>query len=332
MGYRFDGRVAIVTGAGRGIGRAYARLLGGLGASVVVNDLGGSTEGIGADPEPAQRVAEEIRVAGGTAIADASDVADVAGGEALVGAAVAEFGRVDIVINNAGTVRWGGLPEVELDNIEAHLAVHTKGSFNVIRAAWPHMLEQNYGRVVVTGSSGMFGLPDNLGYATAKAALLGMAKSLSVSASRHDIKINVIAPSAFTRMATRQPSGPAPVSTGARQALAPEPMGARQALAAEPMGARQALAPSNMAPELVAPMAAFLAHETCPVSGEVYLAGAGRFARVFIAANDGYLHPDGQPPTIDDVAANWERINDEAGYYVPSSLMDWAGRYLAHRS
>jgi len=299
MGYRFDGRVAVVTGAGRGIGRAYAHLLGALGAKVVVNDLGGSTEGVGADPGPAQQVAGEIRDAGGTAIPNAADVSDIAGGEALVGEALAEFGRVDIVINNAGTVRWGGLPEVDLDNIEAHLAVHTKGSFNVIRAAWPHLLEQNYGRIVVTGSSGMFGLPDNLGYATAKAALLGMAKSLSVSAGRHNVKINVIAPSAYTRMASRQPGGPVPV---------------------------------QMEPELVAPMAAFLAHEACPVSGEVYLAGAGRFARIFVAANDGYLHPGATAPTIDDVARNWETINDEAGYYVPSSLMDWAGRYLAHRS
>ena len=298
MGYRFDGRVAIVTGAGRGIGRAYARLLGELGAKVVVNDLGGSTDGVGTDPLPAQQVADEIRDAGGTAIPNVADVSSIAGGEALVGEALAEFGRVDIVINNAGTVRWGGLPEVDLANIEAHLAVHTKGSFNVIRAAWPHLLERDYGRVVVTGSSGMFGLPDNLGYATAKAALLGMAKSLSVSAGQHDIKINVIAPNAFTRMASRQ-RGPVP---------------------------------AQMEPELVAPMAAFLAHEACPVSGEVYLAGAGRFARIFVAATDGYLHPDAATPSIDDVAKNWETINDEAGYYVPSSLMDWAGHYLAHRS
>ena len=304
MGYRFDGRVAVVTGAGRGIGRAYARLLGSLGAKVVVNDLGASTEGAGADPGPADRVAREIRDAGGMAISNADDISEVAGGRALIDQTTAEFGRVDIVINNAGTVRWGGLPEVDIDNIEAHLAVHTKGSFNTIRAAWPHMLKRNYGRVVVTGSSGMFGLPDNLGYATAKAALIGMAKSLTASAGEYDIKINVIAPSAWTRMASRQPGGPE---------AAPLP------------------APAQMEPELVAPMTAFLAHEACPVSGEVYLAGAGRFARVFVAATEGYLHPGTATPTIDDVAANWGSINDEAGYYVPASLADWAARYLAHR-
>jgi NAD(P)-dependent dehydrogenase (short-subunit alcohol dehydrogenase family) len=305
-GYRFDGRVAVITGAGRGIGRAYAHLLGALGASVVVNDLGGSTQGVGADPGPARRVVDEIRAAGGTAVANAHDIREAAGGQALIDDAVGEFGRVDIVINNAGTVRWGALPGVDLDNIEAHLAVHTKGSFNTIRAAWPHMLDQNYGRVVLTGSSGMFGLPDNLGYATAKAALIGMARSLSVSAAGRDIKVNVIAPNAWTRMAGRRPVG--------AQEAEDEP----------------SQAPPGMEPELVAAMAAFLAHEACPVSGEVYLAGAGRFARVFVAATEGYVHP-GATPTIDDVARHWHTINDEAGYYVPGSLADWAGRYMSHR-
>src|ERR1022692_4679377 len=166
--FNFDGRVAVVTGAGRGIGRAYAHLLGELGASVVVNDLGGTTEGTGADLAPAESVAREITDAGGTAIADGSDVSTVSGGKAAIDAAVNQFGRVDIVVNNAGNVIFGGLPDVDLDNIESHLAVHVKGSFNTTRAAWPHMLAQNYGRVVLTTSTGMFGLSDNLGYAIAK--------------------------------------------------------------------------------------------------------------------------------------------------------------------
>jgi NAD(P)-dependent dehydrogenase (short-subunit alcohol dehydrogenase family) len=298
--YEFRGRVAVVTGAGRGIGRAYARLLAELGAQVVVNDLGGSKEGIGADPGPAQQVVAEIRGAGGQAVAHAGDISTPDGGEALIAAAIEAFGRIDIVINNAGTMRWGGLPEVDLENIEAHLAVHTKGAFNTVRAAWAHLLRQNYGRIVLTGSGGMFGLPDNLGYATAKAALIGMAKSLTANAGGHDIKINVIAPSAWTRLGVRGPDENSP----------PPPL--------------------KMEPELVAPMAAYLAHEACPVSGEVYLAGAGRFARVFLAATDGYLHADPQPPTIDDVAERWDRINDEAGYYVPASLKDWVGHYLSH--
>ncbi len=300
-GFNFDGRVAAVSGAGRGIGRAYARLLADLGAKVVVNDLGGTAAGTGADPGPAQQVVDEIRGAGGTAIADASDISTGAGGQRLIDVAVGEFGRIDIVINNAGNIIWGGLPEADVDNIEAHLAVHTKGSFHTTRAAWPHFLEQNYGRVVLTGSAGMFGLPDNLGYATAKAALIGMARSLTVSARDHDIKINVIAPNAWTRLGGRG-DGP---STQA--------------------------APERMEPELVAPMAAYLAHEACPVSGEVYLAGAGRFARVFIAATEGYVHPGAEPVTVEDVAGHWDQINDETGYYVPTSLMDWAGHYLSHR-
>jgi NAD(P)-dependent dehydrogenase (short-subunit alcohol dehydrogenase family) len=298
--YDFRGRVVVITGAGRGIGRAYAHLLGDLGASVVINDLGATTDGAGTDPLPARRVADEITAAGGVAIADANDISQPAGGQALIDAAVAEFGRVDVLINNAGNIRWGGLPEVDVDNIEAHLAVHTKGSFNTIRAAWPHLLRQDYGRIVLTGSSGMFGLPDNLGYATAKAALIGMARSLTVSAGDRNIRINVIAPNAWTRLAGRG-------------------------------GADEPAAVARMEPELVAAMVAYLAHEACPVSGEVYLAGAGRFARVFVAATDGYVHPDGAAPTVDDIAANWARINNETGYYVPISVADWARHYMSHR-
>jgi NAD(P)-dependent dehydrogenase (short-subunit alcohol dehydrogenase family) len=297
--YEFHGRVAVITGAGRGIGRAYAHLLASLGAKVVVNDLGATKEGVGSDPGPARTVVDEIVRAGGVAIPHTGDVSVVADADALINRATAEFGRIDVLINNAGTIRWGGPPEVDLDNIEAHLAVHTKGSFNTVRAAWPHMLARNYGRIVLTGSSGMFGLPDNLGYATAKAALIGMAKSLTVAAGRHDITVNVIAPNAMTRMGSRSPAD---------------------------------ATPPGMEPELVAPMAAFLAHEACPVSGEVYLAGAGRFARVFVAATEGYRQAEPAAATVDDIAANWDTINDESGYYVPASLMDWAGRYLSHRT
>ena len=198
---RFDGRVAVVTGAGRGIGRAYALLLGQRGAKVVVNDLGGSTKGTGHDPGPAQEVADQIVKAGGTAIADSSDVSTVEGGQQAVDAAVSEFGRVDIVVNNAGNVIYGGLPDVDVSVLDAILAVHVRGTFNVTKAAWPHMLAQNYGRVVLTGSTGMFGMPDNLSYATAKSAMIGMAQSMTQSAGDHDIKVNVIAPNAWTRMA-----------------------------------------------------------------------------------------------------------------------------------
>jgi NAD(P)-dependent dehydrogenase (short-subunit alcohol dehydrogenase family) len=295
--YGFEGRVAVVTGAGRGIGRAHALLLAERGASVVVNDLGGSMQGIGADAEPASVVAAEIIAAGGVAVADNSDVASVASAAALVDTAVERFGRLDILVNNAGIIRWAGFPEADADNLASHLAVHVGGSFNTTRAAWPRMVEQGYGRVVMTSSSGMFGLPHNLSYATAKAAVIGLTRSLATAGAAHGIRINVIAPAAFTRMAG-QAADDSPTAT-------------------------------QMSPDLVAPMVAFLAHEACPVSGEIYAAGAGRFARIFIASTEGYVHPT-PGPTVEDVAENWAAINDETGYYIPADLMGWSAAFTAH--
>jgi NAD(P)-dependent dehydrogenase (short-subunit alcohol dehydrogenase family) len=150
--FGFEGRVAVVTGAGRGIGRAYARLLAERGASVVVNDLGGSMDGVGVDSEVASAVATEITAAGGTAIADGSDVSSAEGAATLVDTAVGEFGRLDILINNAGVIRWAAPPEADEANLALHLAVHVAGSFNTARAAWPLMVDRGYGRVVMTTS------------------------------------------------------------------------------------------------------------------------------------------------------------------------------------
>jgi len=292
--HRFDGRVAVVTGGGRGIGRAHAHLLAARGASVVVNDLGSSIDGTGADTAPAATVAAEIVAAGGAAVADHHDVSSPTGGQALVDAALTHFGRVDIVVNNAGTVRWAGMPDVDADNLAHHLAVHVGGSFNTTRAAWPHMVAQRYGRVVMTTSTGIFGLPNNVSYATAKAALIGLARSLTTAGRSHGIKVNLVAPVAFTRMA----GGPGPAS-------------------------------DQMAPDHVAPMVAFLAHESCPVSGEIYAAGANRCARIFVAETEGYVHT-GVPLSLEDVARNWGAINDDATYHVPADLMSWSARFTAH--
>jgi NAD(P)-dependent dehydrogenase (short-subunit alcohol dehydrogenase family) len=284
--------VAIVTGAGRGIGRAYALLLAARGAAVVVNDLGGAMDGSGGDPAPAAAVTAEIVAAGGRAVADTNDLGGTDGAQALVTTAVDHFGRVDIVINNAGIIEWAGFPEADEDNLMRHLAVHTIGAFGTARAAWPHMAARGYGRIVMTTSSGIFGLPTNASYATAKAAVIGLTRSLAVAGAPHGIAVNLIAPAATTRMA----------------------------------GGR---GPAAMTPEQVAPMAAYLAHEDCPVSGEIYAAGAGRFARLFLASTTGYVVPKAAA-SIEDVAAHWAEINDESGYWVPADLMSWSATFLDH--
>ncbi len=303
VNYSFERRVAVVTGAGRGIGRAHALLLADRGASVVVNDLGGSMDGLGEDAGVASAVAAEIVAAGGAAAADASDVATAAGAQELIETAVKRFGHLDILVNNAGIIRWAGFPDADSDNLSRHLAVHTVGSFNTTRAAWPHMVEQGYGRIVMTTSSGIFGLPKNLSYATAKAAVIGLTRSLTTAGAAHGIKVNLIAPAAFTRMAGQPTTEADSPGRGA--------------------------APSPMSSDLVAPMVAFLAHEDCPVSGEIYAAGAGRFSRIFIASTPGYVHA-GPEPTIEDIAQNWATINDETGYYVPIDLVDWSAAFMAH--
>jgi NAD(P)-dependent dehydrogenase (short-subunit alcohol dehydrogenase family) len=233
------------------------------------------------------------------AIADTHDVSTAAGGQAMIDAALDEYGRIDIVVNNAGNVLWGDPTEATIDTMQRQLAVHVLGAFNTTRAAWPHMVDRGYGRIVLTGSGGMFGLAENLGYATAKAAMIGMANSLTQAAGTRDIKINVIAPNADTRMVL--PGAP-PVET-------PSP---------------------EMHPALVAPMVGYLAHESCPVSGGIYLAGSGGFARIFVAVTAGYVHGHEPGATIEDVADHWAAINDETGYYVPTSLLDWATRFMPH--
>ncbi len=261
---------------------------------MVVNDLGTTAGGSGHDSGPASDVAAEIAAAGGSAHADTSDIATTTGAQAVVDAALDRFGHLDILINNAGIIRWAGFPDADQENLDRHLAVHTVGSFNTARAAWSHMAGRGYGRIVMTTSSGLFGLPDNTSYATAKAAVIGMTRSLALKGAPQGIKVNLIAPAAMTRMA----GGGAPGTDA-------------------------------MAPELVAPMAAYLAHESCPVTGEIYAAGSGRFARIFIASTPGYVH-GGPAPTIEDVAAHWPVINEEAGYLVPADLMAWSAAFTAH--
>ena len=243
----------------------------------------------------AATVVAEIVDQGGTAVADGHDIATPDGAEALVEAALGAYGRIDVLVNNAGIMRWAALPDADLEDLSSHLDVHVAGSFNTARAAWPHLVDQGYGRIVMTTSAGVFGLADNLAYATAKGGVIGMARSLAAAGADHGIKVNLIAPAAMTRMA-----GP-------------------DAVEAES---------GPMVPDLVAPMVAYLAHDDCPVSGEIYAAGGGRFSRVFLAITDGYVQPDGA--TIEDVADHWAVINDEAGYTVPADLRAWSRTFTKH--
>jgi NAD(P)-dependent dehydrogenase (short-subunit alcohol dehydrogenase family) len=255
---------------------------------VVVNDLGGSMSGAGSSAEPATAVAAEI---GDAAVADTSDIATEAGARALIGGTVERFGRIDALINNAGIMRWAGFPDVTPEEFDHHLAVHLAGSFHTARAAWPHMASRRYGRIVLTTSSGVFGLPNNTSYAAAKGGVIGLMRSLARAGAAHGIKVNCIAPAAYTRMAGKGDPPPA------------------------------------MAPELVAPMAAFLAHEDCPVSGEIYTAGFGRFARLFLASTEGVVVDD---PTVESVRDHWEAINAEGGYQVPEDLTTWSKAFTTH--
>lgn len=303
---RFDGRVAIVTGAGRGLGRAHALLLAERGATVVVNDLGGTKEGDGEDDGPANEAVREITAAGGSAVADTHDVGREDGCQALVAETVERFGRIDIVVNNAGISRFATFPEADAENLERTLDVHLRGTWHTTRAAWPHMVEQGYGRVITTTSTGMFGLPDNLAYATAKGALIGFTRSLSQAAAPHGILVNSIAPNAITRPST---------AAGKPNITTTELDEARK---------------EAMRTDLVSPMVGYLAHESCEVNGEILVAGARRFARWFLGVTPGWRSPSDALPTIEEIAAHWDDINDQAGYQVPENLYAWAASFMDH--
>lgn len=284
----FDGKVAIVTGAGGGLGRQHAKLLASRGALVVVNDVGGEIDGTGASATPAEQVVAEIKADGGEAVADAHSVATPEDGEAIVQTALDAFGRVDIVVNNAGILRDKAFHNMEPDMLEAVLAVHLKGAFYVTRPAWRLMREQGYGRVVNTSSSaGILGNFGQSNYAAAKMGLVGLTNVLAIEGERYNIKANAISPIAGTRM-TEQVLGPLV---------------------------------ELVDPALVSPVVAFLAHEDCPVSGHVYSVGGGRVVRFFVGMNRGYVRKD-RPLTIEDVRDHFAEIDDTSEFTVPWQATD----------
>ena len=272
---RLDGKVAIVTGAGGGLGRQHALELARRGAKVVVNDPGGSLSGDGNDAAPAQQVADEITAAGGVAVANTDSVATPEGGRAIIDAAVSAFGRVDILIHNAGTVRRGSLRELSYQDFDAVLDVHLRGGFHVVRPAFPLMCDNGFGRIVLTSSiGGLYGNHNVANYGVAKAGLIGLSNVAALEGAAHNVTCNVVVPSAVTRMAEGIDTSSYP-----------------------PMG-----------PELVAPTVAWLSHESCSVTGEMLVAIGGRVARAFIAETAGVYRPTW---SVEDVAANIDVIRDD---------------------
>jgi NAD(P)-dependent dehydrogenase (short-subunit alcohol dehydrogenase family) len=288
----YDGKVAIVTGAGGGIGKQHALLLASRGARVVVNDLGGSVSGEGADKGPAEAIAQEIRDLGGEAVSDANSVSTPEGGEAVVQTALDAYERVDIVINNAGILRDKTFHNMTPELLEPVIDVHLKGAFYVTRPAWIKMREQGYGRVVNTSSnSGILGNFGQSNYGAAKMGLVGLTRVLAAEGAKYNIKVNAIAPLARTRMIE------------------------------DLMGA----AVAQLGPELVSPVVAWLAHEDVPVTGEVFTVGGGRVARFFVGMTPGYYNPK---LTLEDVRDHFDEIRDESGYTVPSGPSDELGLLL----
>jgi NAD(P)-dependent dehydrogenase (short-subunit alcohol dehydrogenase family) len=301
---RFDGKVAIVTGAGGGLGKHHALLLASRGARVVVNDVGGSVSGEGPDSGPAEAVAREIRAQGGEAVADTHSVATAEGGQAIVATALDSYGRVDIVVNNAGILRDKAFSDMTPDLLGPVIDVHLKGAFYVTRPAWNSMREQGYGRIVNTSSTaGLVGTATKSNYGAAKTGLIGLTRILALEGAQHNIKANAITPTAYTRMLTQslEQSGQ---EAGSRDDAAAAAV--REELVNSYLG--------KLDPALVSPLVAFLAHEECPVSGEIYSAGGGTVARFFIGRTRGYFNP---ALSIEDVRDHLAEIRDEAGYTVP---------------
>lgn len=287
---RFDGRVAVITGAGRGLGREYALLLAEKGAKVVVNDIGSSIQGDGADMGPAQQVVDEIKAAGGDAVANIDSVATPEGGQAIIDAALDHYGRLDILIHNAGNVRYGALDELSQEDFEAVVDVHLMGAFHVVRPAFPVMAEAGYGRIVLTSSiGGLYGTHGVVNYGVSKAGTIGLNNVVAIEGAEKGIKSNIILPGAVTRMAEGLDISQYP-----------------------PMG-----------PELVAPVVGWLAHESCSVSGELYVSMAGRVGRAFVAETEGVYRPAW---SIDDVADEIDAIRDTDKLWmlppVPSGYVD----------
>ena len=285
MTIRFDGRVAIVTGAGNGLGREHALELARRGAKVVVNDLGGARDGTGGSATAAESVVAEIEAMGGEAMANAASVTDFAAVQQMVADVMARWGRIDILINNAGVLRDKTFGKMELSDFQFVMDVHLMGSVNCTKAVWDIMKEQNYGRIVMTtSSSGLFGNFGQSNYGAAKMAVVGLMQTLSIEGAKNDIRVNCLAPTAATRMT-------------------------------EDLGARLDL--DTLRPQLVTPGVMFLVSDDAPTRA-IMNAGAGNFERTYIAYTKGAYIGE-REDAAEEVARRWAEISDREGEIVPES-------------
>jgi NAD(P)-dependent dehydrogenase (short-subunit alcohol dehydrogenase family) len=301
----FSGRVVVVTGAGGGLGREYCLALAARGAAVVVNDLGGSTTGDGRSTEYADRVADEIRAAGGKAVANYDSVATVAGGEAIIRAATDNFGRVDVVISNAGNQRNARFGEFTESDIDAVYSVHVKGAFFVTQPAYRMMVRQGYGRIILVSSqSGIFGNPIRSNYGAAKTAMIGLMNVIAQEAPA-GIVINCLFPNAIGGRLGGKPGDVRPD--------------------AEFLAAAATKVPhyiEGMHPSFVAALAAYLASDRCTTSQNMYSVLGGKYSRIFAGLTEGWYHPGGTAPSAEEIAAHIPQIDDRSRYDVPRSGLD----------
>jgi NAD(P)-dependent dehydrogenase (short-subunit alcohol dehydrogenase family) len=295
MTIRYDGKVAIVTGAGQGLGRSHALELARRGAKVVINDLGGAKDGTGGSSDAARAVVAEIEAMGGAAIANGANVARYDEVEAMVRQAMDKWGRVDILVNNAGILRDKSFAKVTLEDFRLVLDVHLMGTVNCTKACWDIMREQNYGRVVVTtSSSGLYGNFGQSNYGAAKMGVIGFMNTLVQEGAKHDIRVNALAPTAGTRMT---------------EGLIPE------------------AAFELLSPETVTPAVLYLVSEGAP-NRTILCAGAGAYAVAKIVETDGvWLSPDDQTP--EGIAANWAAISSPEGEKVPQAGFEQTIKFTA---
>jgi NAD(P)-dependent dehydrogenase (short-subunit alcohol dehydrogenase family) len=291
---RYDGKVAIVTGAGGGLGRSHAMLLASRGAKVVVNDLGGAADGSGKGSAMADKVVDEIKAAGGVAVANYDGVNTMEGGKNIVKTAIDNFGKVDIVINNAGILRDKSFVKMDEQSWDMVISVHLKGAFCVTHAAFPYMKENNYGRIVMTASgAGIFGNFGQTNYGAAKTALIGFMNVLKLEGMKYNIKVNTIAPIAASRMT--------------ENLMPPEML-------------------AKLGPEYVSPIVAYLCSEDCRETGGIFTVGGGHYGRISVMEGTGITLSGAV--TVDDIKKNFDVINSMDGAKYFPTINDETGSFI----